>query len=314
MKKILTKKNSLKESLPLMSLLIALNLILVSLVTYLPFTNIFIFFILPIPSLFTSLYIKNRYYPLYFIISLGLGLLVSLGDISFCLLNQLPSLITSFILGLCTKIKLNYYYIYFILSIITFLLNIASIYLINLIFNIDIINVICNLLNIELSNTLNIFIPSLIYLFSALETFILYLILIYEVKNIIKLNIYSKLNLYMILINLLFIFLSEIFNYYFLNLFYLFLFISLFNIVILFIINSKSLQNLVIFLILLSLTWIIYIALYKYYPLINSFILLLIFPLSYSLYLYILVIFNEFELPLLNDFYIPIKNLHNQKI
>ena len=296
MKKILTKKENLKDSIPLMSLLTSLNLILVSFITYLPFTNLFIFFILPIPSLLCPLFINKKYYWIYFIINLSLGLLVSIGDISFCLLNLVPSLIIPFVISLLIKLGANKYFIFFISSIFIFLINLLSIYVIFYLFKFSIIDFLINLLNITYNSTLDLLLLPLIYLFSIFETLILYLIIYYETKSLIDLNIVNSNDSYFIYLNLLLTFISIFAFHFHIKIFYLFLFISLSGTFILLLDYIKTLQNLIIFIILFIFTWIIYICFYNYYSLRNSFILLLTFSLLSSLYELILYL-NKLDTP-----------------
>ena len=296
MKKILTRKENLKDSIPLMSLLTSLNLILVSFITYLPFTNLFIFFILPIPSLLCALFINKKYYWIYFIINLSLGLLVSIGDISFCLLNLVPSLIIPFVISLLIKLGTNKYFIFFISSIFIFFINLLSIYVIFYLFKFSIIDFLINLLNITYNSTLDLLLLPLIYLFSIFETLILYLIIYYETKSLIDLNIVNSNDSYFIYLNLLLTFISVFVFHFHIKIFYLFLFISLSGTFILLLNYIKTLQNLIIFIILFIFTWIIYICFYNYYSLKNSFILLLTFSLLSSLYELILYL-NKLDTP-----------------
>lgn len=295
MNKLLVRKNNLKDSIPLLSLMIAINLILVSLVTYIPFTNLFIYFVLPIPSLFIALLVKYRYYIIYFIITLSLGLLVSLGDISFCLLNLLPSLITAFLISFLAYKKVNFYLSFFINSLLTFLLNLLSILFIKAIFNVDIISLIINILNIKQTNNLDAFILSFIYVFSTIESFVSYLILKYEIKSIIDLKTSNKINEYEILSFYLFIFISATCINFYIEIYLLFFFISIVLTIIIIFISIKNPQNLIIFLIFLIISWLFYVLLYNEFTLIKSIVILLFFPFLSLSYAYLKLIFNDEE-------------------
>jgi len=284
MSKFISKKETIKDSIPLISLFVAINLVLMILITYIPILSIVIIFILPIPSILICLFIKNKYYYIYFLSSILLSLLVSIGDISYCITTLLPVLIISPLIGFLINKKFSLYLIILICSFLMYLINYCLIYFINYLFNIDIIKNILVLLKIN-NCYIYLFLPSIIYLIALAEIFIMVFISFKEIIKLKKLELNNKFNdLISIFLNLLFTSLTII-TYFFDEKFYiLFLIISILSILNIFKFKEKCLQNSIIFLVLLAITWILYIFIYKYFTIINSFIVLLFLVISIVFY------------------------------
>lgn len=107
----LRKRENIKESLALVSLFVALEVILTTLVALFPYSILILFFILSFPSFIISLCVKGKYYLLYFILSLSISSLTSIYNISIPFLYLLPSLIIGYSFSFLIKYKIDYFFI-----------------------------------------------------------------------------------------------------------------------------------------------------------------------------------------------------------
>ena len=297
--KLISKKESLKQSIPLISLMCALNIVLSVVATYLPITGIFIFLFLPLISTLLSLNIKYRYYPIYFICSLGLSLLVTMGDISYTLLFLFPSLIIGFILSIFINKKLDYYLAFIITSLIIFLINLGLIPLLDFIFATNTISIFLKIFNLSNNETITIFIPSIIYLISAIQMFIVLIITINEVKKLGYIFIFRNIdNLLLSIISIISDWICIGFLFFNLKISYIFLFISLVIsiLMILELYRDKSKIPFILSLITIPLGWLIYIICINNMSLESSFISLVSIPSLISLISIFVYFFNEYKL------------------
>lgn len=296
MKFIISKKDNLKDSIPLMSLLISLNLILIILMTYLPYLSMVLFLLMPLPSIIYFLYIKFKYYYIYFLSSFLLGLLVSIGDISYCLTSLLPILLITPLIGFLLNKKVDIFLIIIISSVLMFLINIGLIYLLNFIYNIDFINNILVLLKLNNNEVINLLLPTIIYLVTLAQIFIMTFINFKEINSINKisfLNIYN--DLIGIIVTLVFTLITLVTYFFDIKIFILLLVISFISSLNIFVFKRKYLQNSIIFLVFLILAWILYIIILPNFSYINALFITLLLPMALSIYKIIYLLIDKIK-------------------
>lgn len=296
MKFIISKKDNLKDSIPLMSLLISLNLILIILMTYLPYLSMVLFLLMPLPSIIYFLYIKFKYYYIYFLSSFLLGLLVSIGDISYCLTSLLPILLITPLIGFLLNKKVDIFLIIIISSVLMFLINIGLIYLLNFIYNIDFINNILVLLKLNNNEVINLLLPTIIYLVTLAQIFIMTFINFKEINSINKisfLNIYN--DLIGIIVTLVFTLITLVTYFFDIKIFILLLVISFISSLNIFVFKRKYLQNSIIFLVFLILAWILYIIILPNFSYINALFITLLLPIALSIYKIIYLLIDKIK-------------------
>ena len=296
MKFIISKKDNLKDSIPLMSLLISLNLILIILMTYLPYLSMVLFLLMPLPSIIYFLYIKFKYYYIYFLSSFLLGLLVSIGDISYCLTSLLPILLITPLIGFLLNKKVDIFLIIIISSVLMFLINIGLIYLLNFIYNIDFINNILFLLKLNNNEVINLLLPTIIYLVTLAQIFIMTFINFKEINSINKisfLNIYN--DLIGIIVTLVFTLITLVTYFFDIKIFILLLVISFISSLNIFVFKRKYLQNSIIFLVFLILAWILYIIILPNFSYINALFITLLLPIALSIYKIIYLLIDKIK-------------------
>ena len=180
---LLSRKKNIKESIPLISLLSALTVILNVLGTYLPISSLIIVLFLSLPSLFIGLLIPKKYYYIYFLTSLSLSLITSISNLSFVISFTIPSLIIGILYGYFINKKMNTSLLILISTLIYFILEIVFIPLTNLIINDNYLNLILKLLNLEINNHNYYIIYNLILISSFLGILLSSFIINYEIKR-----------------------------------------------------------------------------------------------------------------------------------
>ena len=198
---LLSRKKNIKESIPLISLLSALTVILNVLGTYLPVSSLIIVLLLSLPSLFIGLLIPKKYYYIYFLTSLLLSLITSISNLSFVISFTIPSLIIGILYGYFINKKMNTSLLILISTLIYFILEISFIPLTNLIINDNYLNLILKLLNLEINNHNYYIIYNLILISSFLGILLSSFIINYEIKRFnLSLN-FNKLGNYILSIS-----------------------------------------------------------------------------------------------------------------
>ena len=279
MRKLITKKDTLKQSIPLIAMMCAFSAIMIAFVTYLPVSTIVFTFLIPLPSIIVALYTKSKYYFIYFISCFALSLLVGAGDIGYAISQILPSLIVSLVIGILIKKDFSIYFTFLISSITLLILNVASICIMNYLFNINIVQLIKDLLNINVDTNLSFLTLSLIYVYSLIQTFLILLVSLDQIKFLLN-DLKTKKSpcLIEIICSLIFTITSGILFIFSYDFAYLFLIISLISCMYLIPFEAKTMLKCIIFGIIVVFTWILYIALLPSLGTKNSFSILLLIP------------------------------------
>lgn len=106
------KRETLVQNIAYMAVMAAINVIFVLLSNILPLLLFLLVFILPLTSTVVTVLCKKRYYPIYFVATLLLCFVVSIGFSIFdTFIYVLPSLITGFLFGLCLEKKVPAIYV-----------------------------------------------------------------------------------------------------------------------------------------------------------------------------------------------------------
>ena len=282
--KLLSRKENLKESIPLIALLSSLIIILNILGTYFPFLLFIIIFILPLPSIFIGILIPKKYYYIYFLTSLFLSLLFSITNLSFLISFTLPSLIIGILIGFFILKKYNYTFLILLSSLIYFILEISFIPLTNLIINDNYLAIYLKLLNLEINESSYYIIYNLMLIFSFFGILLSSYIIYYEIKRFNLSYNYNKLGDYLLITStILFSILTFIIYFINKNLSSIFFNITYISFILLIMNNIfiKEYKFLFFLLIIIPIYLIfIFINIEKY-----SLIYFLLYPLIYSLIL-----------------------------
>ena len=285
--KIIKEKKSLKETIPFMALLVALNVLLISIATYLPISSYLICLFLPLISTIFCLNTKIRFYPIYIICTLGLGMASTFQDFSFVLLYLLPSLIEGCIFALCIRKRLDGTLAYFYSTLVLFICFCATIPLVDFVYSTNTINNLLSIFALDKITSISWFVLMFIYLTSAIEMFVIYMVTEGELSKLgYKIKITKEASLQLIV--LVFIcatceIMFWIFKFY--NLAFLLLSISIVCAILLSIqLFRKNITviNVMIFT-LIAVVWIVYVALIVIFGSLISLLIFIVFPLSISI-------------------------------
>ena len=280
MNKIFSIKENLKESIPLMSLLSAVNLIMMILITYLPITGVVVVFLLPLPSIICTLFIKSRYYVIYALTSLIISIIFCIGDFTSVLFTLIPVLISSFVYAFLIKCNLGVLNSLVLTAFILTFINLLELFIFNYFFNINFIEIICNLLNIQNVEYLNNSIPTFVYLYSLLQALMMLITTSDQVKKFYIEDFYYKTcSIVQISFLSVTILLTVILYFFNLSYFYLFLLVSGVSSSIFYAPKRFDRWKILLFTIFVVITWIIYVLFIKLFPMERSFILLLVLPI-----------------------------------
>ncbi|MCQ2795704.1 MAG: hypothetical protein MJ213_00110 [Bacilli bacterium] len=285
------EKETLLQNMAFMGIMAALNVLLSALGAYVPIVGIFVVIFLPFFSAITAMICKWKYYPIYAIATIIVSLCATFWHTEFTVFYLIPSVITGFLFGLCFKLKLNATYSLLFTSLTQLGLTYLAIPIIEAIYGTNLIDTFLTLLQLKDNPHALIIVPSFIYLLSLAQMLLSYIVLHNEIKKFSN----EEMNKNGLIIKLTGLGLSILvipLAFSFINMSYLFMFVSLFLTVSVFIdlIFTKNKLIIVISSILFSLGFIFVFAFYSLiqmpytFLLINtSNILLLTFSLLYNL-------------------------------
>lgn len=125
---VFSKRKTPIQNIAYIAIMGAINVLFVLLSNVFPLLLFLLVFILPLTSTIVTIFCNKKYYPIYFIVTLALCILVSYGFSIFdTLVYVIPSLITGFLFGFCFEkstpmilILLGNTILEFLLSLLTF--------------------------------------------------------------------------------------------------------------------------------------------------------------------------------------------------
>lgn len=221
-------KNTLLENMTFMALMSAINVIVSLLISFIFYLAIILVLILPLTSILVGLYCKKRYYPLYIICTLLLCFLVTMYDPLNTLFYVFPALISGFVLSFLIRVNIPAVYLVVASSLINLGFNYLFIPVIRFFYGQDVLLTLQTLLGLANYNNFYILVPTLLYIFSFLQSLLSLLIIKDELK---KFN-YPISNddrfLYLdIVLMILFATLKIVFSFYFVDFAYLMMILSI---------------------------------------------------------------------------------------
>ena len=270
------KKTKLTQNLVYMSVMAAINaaLSLLSCINGLSgFFSAFVIILLPVISALVTIFCQKKYYPLYFVATFAVCFLSTFFlDPTFSLFAVFPSLITGFLFGLL--LEKNYDPIFPLLycALIQFLLNIATIPLINFITKTDLTQIFINILALTEKGDLGYqILPSFILLISFIEMTFTFIVIS---KCLEKLGIAKEQKIKMhpwvfngnFLILILGVLIFSILKNFMISLIFFFLSIFMTFYYFTILLDSKNKVAFIIYFLNLLIAIILFIALYKIVP------------------------------------------------
>ena len=251
-----------------MSLFVGLNALIISLSTYFNIISFLLLVFLPLISTIYSLNTKKKYFLIYLLCSIFLSSLITFNDLSLVFLNLIPSLIQGLVFSIIIEKNKDGTIAYMCSIFIMYVFYIIFIPILNLIYDINILKTIIDLLGFtSYQNELNLIIYGLLFLSCSLEIFIVCIITKGEIKKFgYELSFFKNLSIFILIGTL--ISSSATIIFYFLKLYqnsYTFLAISFIYSLILTIqlIKNKPLIFLPLTILFLIIDWVLYILVSK---------------------------------------------------
>ena len=183
---IFSKRKTIVQNIAYMAIMAAINVIFVLLTAVLPPLMFLIIFVLPLTSAIVTLFCQKKYFPIYFIVTIALCLLVTSGIYIFdTFFYVIPSLITGFLFGMLIEEKMPSIYIILICSIIQYFLTFFTFVILNrIIADINFIDLLLNIFGLSNFIFKDVFVHVFLYLLGAIQTVLTYAFLKQEIKKL----------------------------------------------------------------------------------------------------------------------------------
>lgn len=183
---ILKKRETLVQNIAYMAIMAAINVIFVLLSNILPVLLFLLVFVLPLTSTIVTIYCKKRYFPIYFVVTLLLCFVTSIGfNIFDTFIYVLPSLVTGFIFGLFIEKQIPAIYTLIVATIIQYGLTILTFFVLGkIVANINLTESIIVAFGLKDFVYKAVFIQVFLYLIAQIQTVISYIFVKYQVNRL----------------------------------------------------------------------------------------------------------------------------------
>lgn len=143
------KRQTLIRAICFSSLFVAINVLCSFLAMAIPVAGVILIIFLPLTSALVEINIKDRWFPIYAIATIGLSIVATLSSIDFTLFYIVPSIFTGYIFGLSLKRGIPNLIAILLATLIQTFLSFAFVELLNLITGIDIIAIFAKIFGIS---------------------------------------------------------------------------------------------------------------------------------------------------------------------
>ena len=180
---LLTKRETLVQNITYMAIMAAVNAIFSLIAAFVPLASLFLMIVLPLSSAIVFLFCRHRYYIIYAFATIVLCLLVTIFDMSFTIFYVLPSLITGYIFGLLIKYKFHAIWLILLTSIAQGLFTALTIPLVNVLFEVNLIDTFKGFLQVSDSVHVDLIIPSFLFFLSLVQMVFSYIVISFEINK-----------------------------------------------------------------------------------------------------------------------------------
>ena len=224
------KRESITQNISYLALMAAINVIFVLLTALFQPLMFVMIFILPLTSAVVTLFCKKQYFPIYFVVTVALCLLItSWASIFDTFFYVIPSMISGFAFGLMIEKKISAIFIISISTVIQYLITFLTFLILDLILpELNFIDVLLRMFGLADFVFKDYFIHVFLYLLSIIQTVLTYIVIKSEILKLgFEINLDIKRKWIASAANLFFAILSLIMMFIYGPLVYIFLFISL---------------------------------------------------------------------------------------
>ena len=177
------KKETLVQNIAYMGLMAAINVVFVLLTAFVPLLFLLIVFVLPLTSTIVALHCKKIYFPIYAFATIGLCMLVTIWKIDDTIFYVIPSIVSGFVFALLVEKEIPAPWIIIATSIIQFGFSLASIPLINLMFNRSIIETFATPFGLKDYAYLDYIVPLFVFFLSLVQSILSFIVINEEIKK-----------------------------------------------------------------------------------------------------------------------------------
>ena len=178
---LLNKRETLTQNITYMAIMAGVNAIFSLIAALVPIASLFLMIALPLSSAIVFLFCRHRYYPIYAIATIILCLLITLFDMSFTIFYVIPSIITGYIFGLFIKLRLHAVWIILFASVAQGLFSALTIPLVNVLFEVNLIDTFKRFLNLSSSPHVDLIIPAFLFFLSLAQMVFSYIVVYNEI-------------------------------------------------------------------------------------------------------------------------------------
>ena len=219
------KQETIVQNIAYMGIMAAVNVIFVVMTYFIPFLLFVLVFVLPLCSAIISYYCKKIYFPIYFVVVVSICLVIDLSDTIFYVI---PSLLTGFLFGFCIEKRIPSIFTIAIVTILQFGISLASIPLIQLITNRNIVDDMISMFKLTEWEYINYVKYPFIFFISFVQTIITYLVMRSElVKLGMGFNEVVEKTIVLDIVNLVSVGVSVLMGFFFPEIAYIFLLFAL---------------------------------------------------------------------------------------
>lgn len=212
------KRETLVQNIAYMAIMAAINVIFVLLTAVLPPLMFLIVFVLPLTSAVVTLFCKKRYFPIYFVVTIGLCLLTTFGIYMWdTFFYVLPALITGFVFGILIEKNVPGIYIIIISALLQYVITYLTFLALGaLIPGINFIDALLNIFGLATFEFKSIFVHSFLFILAFIQTLFTYVIIGFEIKKLgFSINLEEKHDWWLIVLSFVFICLSILMTYFY---------------------------------------------------------------------------------------------------
>ncbi|MDR0934886.1 MAG: hypothetical protein LBM03_01100 [Erysipelotrichaceae bacterium] len=174
----LFKKNeTILQNISFMSIMAGINALFALLMFYLSIVSFVLIFILPLTSVLVTIYCKKRYYVIYLFTTIALCLLMTWGNFIDLFFYIIPSLVAGFFFALLVIKKMPSIFIILSTSIIEVSFTYLAIPLINLIYQMNMIEQFLSMFGLLNNETATLLVPTFILILSLIQSTISYMVI-----------------------------------------------------------------------------------------------------------------------------------------
>ena len=180
---LLTKRETLVQNITYMAIMAAVNAIFSLIAAFVPLASLFLMIVLPLSSAIVFLFCRHRYYIIYAFATVVLCLLVTIFDMSFTIFYVLPSVITGYLFGLLIKYKFHAVWIILLTSIAQGLFTALTIPLVNVLFEVNLIDTFKGFLQVTGSVNVDLIIPTFLFFLALVQMVFSYIVISFEINK-----------------------------------------------------------------------------------------------------------------------------------